>query len=123
MNRGLIRTIGIIVLLLGVIGLVTPNTQIFSMNTDMLLTGTRIALGVILVASSFMGEGAERTAVALFGIVYIANFLTALVSPTMFGFLPHMYGILDNSLHLVGGLLGLFLAFRPAHGTQTRHAM
>jgi hypothetical protein len=109
----LTRIIGVIVLILGIAGLL----QVMGMNTDMFLTGTRIILGVLLLAASGMGERAERIALALFGIVYIGNFLSAFVSPRMFGLLPHVYGVMDNTVHLVGGIIGLFLALRPADAT------
>jgi hypothetical protein len=120
----LARFVGAFVLLLGIVGLASGETRLFNlMNTDIALDLTRIALGVILLASSYRGVSAEKAAFGLFGIVYLANFLVAFISPTMFGFLPHMYGGLDNLLHLGGGALGLIVAFMPAERTHARHAI
>lgn len=123
-TKTITRIIGIIVLALGIGGLFAANTQLFnSMNTDMPLTSLRIILGLMLLISTFMGLREEKIALGIFGIVYLANFFAALVSPTMFNLLPHTFGMLDNTIHLVGGVIGLLLAFWPAPRPQTRHAV
>jgi hypothetical protein len=118
------RVVGGIVLFLGLMGLMSGETQMFAMNMDLALDLTRIALGFMLLVSTFMSRRAERTVWAIFGIVYLANFVIALISPTMFGMLPHGYGDFDNTLHFVGGVTGLIVAFWPATSMHhTRHAV
>jgi hypothetical protein len=122
-TRALARAIGVFVLALGALGLFMGDTQVANaLNTDLMLDLTRIVLGVILIAASFMDEKAIRAAFAIFGIVYLGNFAAALISPDMFGMLPHLYGWADNALHLVGGLLGLWIGFMPAERRGVRHA-
>lgn len=121
--RNLARIVGGFVLILGILGILSGDTQILNaMNVDPMLDMLRLALGVILIASSFMNEKAIRTAFAIFGIAYIANFAIALISPSMFGMLPNNFGIIDNLLHLGGGLLGIAVAMMPAKKTQASRA-
>jgi hypothetical protein len=81
------------------------------MNTDIMLDLTRIALGAILIGSSFADEGAVKTAFAIFGLVYLGAFVGSLISPTLFGILPSGVDMIDHILHLGGGILGVALAF------------
>lgn len=112
--RLLARVIGGFVLLLGIFGLIVGETQFANtMNTDIMLDVLRMTLGAILIVSSMRSEQAAKMAFAFFGIVYLGNFLMALMSPSMIGLLPHEFGLTDNLLHLVGGLAGLGLAFMP----------
>lgn len=110
--RLLAQVIGAIVLALGIGGLFMGEGQLAQlMNIDLLLDMTRIALGVILIGTTFVNDGAIKSALAVFGIVYLGAFISALVSPTAFGLLPSGLGIADNTIHLLGGLLGIWLAF------------
>jgi hypothetical protein len=122
-TRILAQGTGAFVLLLGGAGLLMGERQVANlMNINLMLDMTRIALGTILIASSFKDENTMRIAFAIFGIVYLGNFLAALISPNMFGLLPHEYGPVDNILHLGGGILGAFLGFAPGSMTRARKA-
>lgn len=117
----LAQVVGGFVLLLGIGGLVMGERQLANMtNIDIVLDMTRIALGGLLVGSSFMGAKAIRSAFAIFGVAYLGAFLAAIMSPNMFGLLPHEFGPVDNLLHLAGGLLGLGIALLPESATRGR---
>jgi hypothetical protein len=112
--RVLAQIIGAFVLILGIGGILLGEQQFANMmNTDIMLDMTRIALGAILIVGGMRDEKTARGAFAIFGIVYLMNFFAAIISPNMFGLLPHEFGPLDNLLHLGGGLLGVALAFLP----------
>jgi hypothetical protein len=108
--KTLARIIGVFVIMLGVSGIIMGEKQVVNTNMDLMLDLTRIALGLILIASTFKDDEIVKAAFGIFGAVYVANFATAMVSPKMFGLLPHKYGAMDNVLHSVGGILGIGIA-------------
>jgi hypothetical protein len=117
----LAQAIGGFVLLLGIAGLAMGERQLANMtNIDIMLDITRITLGALLIGSSLMGAKAIRSAFAIFGVAYLGAFLAAIVSPNMFGLLPHEFGPVDNLLHLAGGVLGLGIALLPESATRGR---
>jgi hypothetical protein len=102
--------IGLIVGLLGLLGLISGETQLGdSMNVDIALDIIRIALGAYLIYSSRKSLPAMRTALNVFGIAYLAMFVLGVISPSLFGIAPHQLGWMDQTLHLVGGAAGLLL--------------
>jgi hypothetical protein len=104
-------TIGIIVGLLGVIGLFGGEGRIMagSMNVDIALDIIRIVLGGWLIIGSMRSVQAERTAMEVFGVAYLAFFILGLFTPTLFGLIPNGFGWLDQTIHLIGGIIGLWL--------------
>jgi hypothetical protein len=104
-------TIGIIVGLLGVIGLFAGEGRIMaeSMNVDISLDIIRILLGGWLIYGSMRSVDAEKAAMEVFGVAYLAIFVLGIFSSNLFGLVPHGLGWLDQALHLVGGILGLWL--------------
>lgn len=113
------RIIGFIVIALGLVGLVSGNTQLAgAMNTDFSLDLIRMALGAYLVFAGFKSVETSRTALTVFGVAYLGMFVTGILSSTLFGLAPHELGWMDQTLHLGGGLIAFFLSMarsnRPA---------
>lgn len=121
--RILAKVIGGFVTFLGLAGLLSGENQLLNlMNTDIMLDVMRIVLGGILIAGSYMSDRALKTTYVIFGVIYLGNFIIALMSQSMYGLLPHEFGIVDNTLHLGGGLLALVIAFLPVGSTKVRYA-
>lgn len=112
------RIVGFFVIVVGVGGLILGENRFGGLNTDIMLDAIRIFLGSVLFASSYRDEEFIRGSFAFFGIAYIANFVIALISPSMFGMLPHEYGMIDNLIHLFGGLMGIGIAVAPDYPIQ-----
>lgn len=104
-------TIGSIVALLGVIGLLGGEGKIMagSMNIDITLDIVRILLGGYLIYGSMRSLESEKRAMEVFGVAYLAFFILGLFTPTLFGLVPNGLGWFDQLLHIGGGILGMWL--------------
>jgi NADH:ubiquinone oxidoreductase subunit K len=112
--RTLAQIVGGFVFVLGVGGLILGERQLANlMNIDLMLDLTRIALGAMLIGASFASEKTLRAAFAIFGVVYLANFMVAIISPDMLGMLPSRFGPIDNLLHAAGGLAAIAISLMP----------
>jgi hypothetical protein len=111
-KKSIVQSLGAFVFFLGIVGFFMGEGLLSGiMNIDLLLDITRISLGIMLFASSFTTDKYIQIAFMLFGLVYIAHFIIAFLSPTMFGLLPSEYGVIDNVFHITGGLLSLGIAY------------
>lgn len=118
-------TIGAIIGLLGIIGLFGGEGRIMAgaMNIDIALDVIRIVLGAWLIYASMRSVEAERMALEIFGIVYLAFFVLGIFSSNLFGLVPDGLGWLDQTIHLVGGIIGLWLVgAMGASGTRIHRA-
>jgi hypothetical protein len=109
--------LGAVVAFLGILGLVSGEGKIAadSMNIDLMLDITRLALGAILVVGALRSLDATRTALTVFGAAYLGVLVLGLLTPTLFGLLPHGLGMTDQILHAAGGMFALYLARSYSH--------
>lgn len=107
---------GIFVAALGVIGLINGEGRFSdAMNINLMLDLARIALGSMLILGGLRSPESSRNAFGIFGFAYLGMFLLGILSPNLFGILPAGLGWMDQSLHIVGGLAGLFLKSVGTH--------
>lgn len=101
--------LGVFVAALGLIGLINGEGRFGDvMNINLMLDFTRITLGALLIVGGLRSVESAKNAFAVFAIAYLGVFLLGIISPTLFGALPAGLGWFDQTLHLVGGLAGLF---------------
>jgi hypothetical protein len=104
--------IGAVVALLGLLGLISGDGRMFGeMNIDLLLDIVRIALGGFLIYGGLKSVELAKTAFFTFGVLYLGMFLVGLIDPQVFGMLPGGLGLIDQALHLVGGIAGVALPY------------
>lgn len=98
------------VLLLGIFGLITGEGRLFEqMNIDLVLDVTRISLGAFLIYGGLKSEELSKTALFTFGAMYIVMFIGGLLDPSIMGIIPGGLGLIDQVLHLGGGIAGIIL--------------
>lgn len=124
MQRTVAKVFGLLALALGVVGLVAGNKQLFGlMNIDMALDIGRLGLAALLLYAAYKGsETVVRTALIIFGLVYVGLALMGLLAPTVAGLLPSKLTGLDLAFHLLTGAFALFVASivnRPASPPAT----
>jgi hypothetical protein len=108
--------VGVFVASLGLIGLVNGEGRFGdAMNINLLLDIARITLGSLLILGGLRSPESARNAFAVFAVAYLGVFLLGIISPTLFGALPAGLGWLDQTLHLGGGLAGLFFKNYGTH--------
>jgi hypothetical protein len=101
--------LGIVVALLGLLGIVSGDGRIAGeMNIDFMLDIARIGLGVLLIYGGLRSDDMSRTALSVFGVAYLGMFILGLVSPILFGLLPAGLGMIDQILHIGGGIVGIY---------------
>jgi hypothetical protein len=102
-------TTGLIILGLSIIGLLNDTTQSAGgINMDFPLDITRLTLSAILIFGGIKTAENSRVALLLFGVTYLTLSLLGTISPTLFGLLPHELGKIDQTMHMVGGLIAIY---------------
>lgn len=116
--------LGIFVAGLGMMGLLGGEGRMGdSMNINLMLDVVRIVLGSALIISGFGTRDSARTALMFFGIAYLGMFVAGLASPQLFGMTPDGLGWIDQTLHLVGGVLALAVSLVAAPDRRQRLAI
>jgi hypothetical protein len=108
--------VGIVLLLIGVVGLVMGfgNTYtLLGLNIDMSENIVHLATGALMAYVGFgqRDNALARMVVGVLGAVYILVGILGIFSDTLFGIVPHKYGIMDTIVHLALGILGLVVAY------------
>jgi hypothetical protein len=119
--------IGIVVLALGVVGvlvkLISGGDYLFNTinvswteNLIHLITGGLMA---------YVGYGQSdvslaKMVVGVLGVVYLLVFVISLFSVTVFGLIGSGFTWTDNIIHLVVGLLGVYVAYVPNSSAEMR---
>jgi hypothetical protein len=105
------KIIGIVLILVGVLGFFIGD-EALGLNSDVLEDIIHIATGALLAFAGFQAElGLARNIVGGLGIVYLLVGVLSFVDPTIFGLIPHGYGMFDNILHLGLGVLNIVIAW------------
>lgn len=103
---------GIILLVLGVVGLFAGNTLV-GLNSETLEDIIHVVAGVILVWAGYRGGAAQASLWAkVFGVIFLVVGVVGYFSASIFGLFSQGMGTLDNIVHLVYGVLGVWAGWR-----------
>ena len=114
MARQYAQVVGVIVLVLGVLGLLLGEEALFGLiNIDMVEDIVHLVTGGLLgyVGFARVDAGLTRNVVGGIGVVYLLVGVLGFIAPDLFGLLPHGYGVADNLIHLILGVLGIAMAW------------
>jgi len=106
--------VGIILIVLGIIGFITPG-DLLGANVKGLHTIIHLVSGVILAYLGFTGTSV-KTGAQVFGVVYTLVAVLGFVGQTTVPVLGINTSGLYNIVHLVVGVIGLYVGF--AGGTE-----
>jgi hypothetical protein len=111
---------GIILLVLGVLGFVISGNTLFGLNSDPVEDIIHVVAGLILVYFGFRGTDAQAATWAMvFGVIFLVVGVIGFIPgtfKTIFGLLPTGLNVLDNIVHLIYGVVGVWAgrAYKPA---------
>jgi hypothetical protein len=108
------QTVGVVLLLLGVLGLVLGDGLLLGLvNIDIVEDIIHLITGGLFAYVGFgqRDEGVARSVVSVLSVIYLLVGLLGFVVPDMLGLLQHGYSVGDNLVHLALGLLGLAVVF------------
>ncbi len=114
MVRQYAKVVGVVVILIGVVGLLFGNEDLFGqLNIDIVEDFIHLVTGGLMAFVGFRSadESAVRSVVGGLGVVYLAVGVIGFFVPELFGLLPHGYDLLDNVIHLALGVLGIAVAW------------
>ena len=104
------RYMGIAIVLIGVAGLLLGEQSLLGvLNIDLVEDIVHLATGGLMAYAGFQmrDHAAVRQVVGGLGVVYLLVVAAGVLSPTLFGLLPHGYSVVDHLIHLVLGALGV----------------
>jgi Domain of unknown function (DUF4383) len=118
---------GIFVLALGVIGvivkLITRGDYLFSViNVSWTANIIHLATGGLMAYVGYRQSDTSlaKMVVGVLGIIYLLVFVISLFNATLFGVIGSGFTWADNIIHLVLGLLGIYVAYVPSSSAQLR---
>ena len=117
------QILGVVLLLVGVLGLILGGGLLLGiLNIDIAEDIVHILTGGILAYVGFgqADEGLARNVVGALGIIYLVVGVLGFILPMLFGLIPSGYTVFDDLLHLVLGVLSLFIAYGLSGGRQAR---
>ena len=110
MVRQYAQVVGIVVIVIGVAGLLLGDQLLLGvLNIDIVEDIVHLVTGGLLAYAGFAmrDSRAVRNVVGGLGVLYLLVLALGVVSPTLFGLLPHGYTIVDHLIHLVLGALSI----------------
>lgn len=104
---------GIILLVLGVVGLFARDQLFNVLNSETIEDIIHVVAGLILVWFGFRGTGAQaRTWSYVFGVVFLLVGIVGFLDKSVYGLLPKVgLGTVDNIVHLIYGVVGLWAGY------------
>ncbi len=115
------RALGVVLILTGTVGLVLGDRPLLGANIlapkgiAHLLTGGLLAY----IGFAQTDEDLARTAVTAIGVVYLFVGVLGFVLSMLLG-LYHGYGVVDNIVHLLVGILSLVISFGSGRDTASK---
>lgn len=124
-TRLLAQMLGVVVGLLAVLGLASGDEHLLGlMNIDLTLDIIRIPVAAALLYAGFWAADnlTINNIVLGVGVLYIGMGVLGLMSPELFGLLPHGLTGFDVAFHLVSGLVATAagMMHRSHHGSPLR---
>ena len=120
MVRAYAGTVGVSLILIGVVGLVLGERSLLGvLNIDLLEDITHLVTGALLAYVGFgqRDVGLARSVVGGLGVIYLLVGILGFIAPALFGLLPHGYSVIDNLIHLVAGVLSIAVAYLQGGAT------
>ena len=120
MVRAYAGTVGVSLILIGVVGLVLGERSLLGvLNIDLLEDITHLVTGGLLAYVGFgqRDVGLARSVVGGLGVIYLLVGILGFIAPALFGLLPHGYSVIDNLIHLVAGVLSIAVAYLQGGAT------
>jgi len=118
------QTVGLSIVLIGVVGALAGNDPILGvLNVDRGEDAIHLLSGGLLALTGFLARDLRvvRAVVAGLGVVYLAVGVLGIFEPRMFGLIPHGYDtVLDNLIHLGLGLGGIAVGLLVPDPKATR---
>lgn len=116
MQRGLAVFFAYVLAIVGIIGLLAGETQLFNfINIDITMDIVRLALAVVLFASLYRWWNISvSAALTTLGVVYLLVGVMAAFSASLFGMAPHNLSGFDVAWHWIAGIVALIVAAAPA---------
>ncbi len=109
------KVVGVTVILIGVVGLLLGDKSLLGvLNIDIAEDGIHLITGGLMAYAGFVARDMKvvRAIVGGIGIAYLAVGIVAFAKPMLFGLIPSGYEVvLDNLIHLVLGVLGIYVGF------------
>lgn len=104
---------GVILLLLGIIGLFTGPSLFGFLNSEMLEDVIHIVVGAILGYAGWRGTAAQASMwLKVFGVILLIVGVVGFFNKSIFGLFPTGMGTVDNIVHLIYGIGGVYFGWR-----------
>jgi protein-S-isoprenylcysteine O-methyltransferase Ste14 len=116
------QALGVVLILTGAAGLMFGDRLLLGVLNVVIPKGIAHLLTGGLLAYIGFGQTDEhlaRIAVAAIGVVYLFVGVLSFVLPALFG-LHHGYSVVDNTVHLLVGILSLVISFGSGRNTTSR---
>ncbi len=115
------QALGVVLILAGAVGLVFGDRLLLGADVVVPKGVAHLLTGGLLSYIGFgeTDEGLARTAVAAIGVVYLFVGVLGFVLSTLLG-LYHGYGVVDNIVHLLVGILSLVISFGSGADTAPK---
>ena len=105
---------GVILLVLGVIGLLTGDS-LAGLNSETLEDIIHIVAGAILAYGGWRGTAAQASMWSkVFGVVFLVIGVVGFVDNNIFGLFRVGMGAVDNVVHLIYGVVGVWAGWMKA---------
>ena len=115
------QALGVVLILVGVAGLVLGDRLLLGVLSITIPKHlAHLLTGGLLVYLGFgqTDEGLARTAVVALGVVYLLVGMLGFALSVLLGL--SSYGVEDNTIHLLVGIVSLAVAFTSGRGTTSR---
>jgi preprotein translocase subunit Sss1 len=122
MTRQYAKVAGVVIVLIGVVGLLAGERSLGGvLNIDIAEDLIHLVTGGLMAYVGFSTRDADllRKVVGGLGVVYLIVGLLGFVVPTLFGLLPSGYSVVDNLIHLLLGVAGIYLGYFAAQQHAT----
>ncbi len=109
------QVVGVVIILIGVVGLVLGDQSLGGLlNIDIVEDIIHLGTGGLMAYVGFFqrdNDGLVRSVVGGLGVVYLLVGVLGFIVPGLFGLLPSEYSVVDNLIHLLLGVAGIYLGF------------
>jgi len=106
---------GVILLLIGIIGIFTGPSLFGYLNSETLEDVIHIVAGAILAYGGWRGTAAQASMwLKVFGVIFLIVGVVGFFNKSIFGLFTAGMGTVDNIVHLIYGVGGVYFGWRKA---------